>query len=164
MVGLSHGQDWTAQYPIKRAAGAARFVSFLCRNLPKSCLDTTTQTYIATFIPGGSRIAVVDAQDSMTPTLAELECLVDSTPWAPPDLVWGGPARLYKRIKHGYRNVLVAVVDHGVINYMRYAEAAFGEELLFPRYDQRKDGGAKRGGKRGSRGNRGNRGRGRSGR
>jgi tRNA-splicing endonuclease subunit Sen54 len=92
-------------------------------------------------------MVVVDAQDSSTPTLGEIAALLDCTPWAPPKPEWAGPGRLYARLKHGYRNVLVAVNDHGVINYMRFSESAFGEETLYNRFD--KKGGASRGGKKG---------------
>ncbi|KAK3371348.1 hypothetical protein B0T24DRAFT_316678 [Lasiosphaeria ovina] len=100
-------------------------------------------------------LAVVDAQESAVPSLEEITALIDATPPAPGKPEWAGPGRLYARLKHGHRNVLVAVVDHGIINYMRFAEGAFGEELLFHRFDGR---GVTRGGKRG--GGYGGRGRG----
>lgn len=107
-------------------------------------------------------LSVVDAQDSAVPTLEELAALLDSSPFAPPNDAWKGPGRLYARLKNGYRNVILAVVDHGVVNYLRLAEAAFGEEELFPRFDwkQSSRGGKKGGGRGGGRG-RGGRGRGR---
>ncbi|KAK3683754.1 hypothetical protein B0T22DRAFT_383640 [Podospora appendiculata] len=106
-------------------------------------------------------LAVVDAQQSDVPTLEEIAALLDSTPLAPGKPEWTGPARLYARLKHGHRNVLVAVVDHGIINYMRFAEGAFGQEELYDRFDSR---GLSRGGKRGGRGGRGRGGRGGGGR
>lgn len=106
-------------------------------------------------------LSIVDARESSVPTLEELDALVDSTPWSPPNAAWSGPGRLYHRLKNGYRNVILAVVDHGVVNYLRVAEAAFGEEELFPRFDWRGGPrGGKRGGRRGGRGGRGGRGRG----
>ncbi|KAK0634635.1 hypothetical protein B0T17DRAFT_622493 [Bombardia bombarda] len=78
-------------------------------------------------------LAVVDAQQTAVPSLEEIAALLDATPAAPARPEWAGPGRLYARLKHGHRNVLVAVVDHGVINYMRFAEGAFGEEELFGR-------------------------------
>ncbi|KAG6017921.1 hypothetical protein E4U43_008311 [Claviceps pusilla] len=104
------------------------------------------------------RIAVCDTADSGVPTLEQIEALLESTPFEPPNPAWQGPGRLYQRLKHGYRNVLVAVVDRGLVNFMRFGEAAFGEEPLFERFDYRNGG---RGGKKGSRG--GGRGRGRGG-
>ncbi|KAK4455682.1 putative tRNA-splicing endonuclease subunit [Podospora aff. communis PSN243] len=109
-------------------------------------------------------VSVVDAQGTDVPTFEEITALIDTTPPAPGKSTWKGPGLLYPRLKHGHRNVIVAVVDHGVINYMRFAEGAFGEEQLFERFDTRnsprggKVGG--RGGRGGNRGGRGGRGRG----
>ncbi|KAB5585999.1 hypothetical protein GE09DRAFT_1234811 [Coniochaeta sp. 2T2.1] len=106
-------------------------------------------------------LSVVDAQDSAVPTLEEMASLLDSTPFSPPREEWKGPGRMYARIKNGYRNVILAVVDTGVVNYLRLAEAAFAEEELVPRFDW-KNGprGGKRGGKGGGRGRGGRGGRG----
>ncbi|CCE34496.1 related to tRNA-splicing endonuclease [Claviceps purpurea 20.1] len=87
--------------------------------------------------PPDFRIAVCDTADSMVPTLEQIEALLESTPFDPPNPAWQGPGRLYQRLKHGYRNVLVAVVDSGLVNFMRFGEAAFGEEPLFERFDNR---------------------------
>lgn len=107
-------------------------------------------------------LSVADAQDSAVPTLEEMAALLDSSPFAPPKQEWKGPGRLYARLKNGYRNVILAVVDHGVVNYLRLAEAAFGEEELFPRFDGKQGPrGGKRGGGRGGGRGRGGRGRGR---
>ncbi|KAL2126775.1 hypothetical protein VTI74DRAFT_267 [Chaetomium olivicolor] len=115
--------------------------------------------------PPDFHLAVVDAQDSSVPTLSEISALLAATPPAPGKPEWTGPGRLYARLKHGHRNVLVAVVDHGVINYMRFAEAAFGGEELFGRFDGVRGGGGKKGGGRNNgRGSRGGRGGGRGGR
>lgn len=102
------------------------------------------------------RIAVVDADETGVPTLSEIEALLESTPYDPPNASWQGPGRLYQRLKHGHRNVLIAIVDRGLVNFMRFAEGAFGEEKLFERFDNR---GGPRPGKKGGRG--GGRGRGR---
>ncbi|KAK4458953.1 putative tRNA-splicing endonuclease subunit tsp-5 [Cladorrhinum samala] len=102
-------------------------------------------------------LSVVDAQETNVPELGEISALIEATPLAPGKPEWTGPGRIYARLKHGHRNVLVAVVDHGVINYMRFAEAAFGEEKIYERFDTRNTGGNKgkgggRGGRRGGRG------------
>lgn len=60
---------------------------------------------------------------------------------------------MYQKLKHGYRDVILAVVDQGVTSYLRIADAAFGREKLYERK------GRAPGGKRGGRG--GGRGRGR---
>ncbi|KAL2192412.1 hypothetical protein P885DRAFT_64957 [Corynascus similis CBS 632.67] len=91
--------------------------------------------------PPDFHLAIVDAQDSSVPTLAEIVALLSATPPAPAKPEWTGPGRLYARLKHGHRNVLVAVVDHGVINYMRFAEGGFGGEELYGRFDARVGGG-----------------------
>ncbi|ODA81007.1 hypothetical protein RJ55_03968 [Drechmeria coniospora] len=103
------------------------------------------------------RIAVADTDNSHVPTLGQVDTLLASTPWCPAAETMQGHGRLYQRLKHGYRNVLVAVVDRGLVNFIRFAEGAFGEERLFERFDGGKTVG--RGGKRGGRG--GGRGRGR---
>ncbi|GJD01603.1 tRNA splicing endonuclease subunit [Colletotrichum higginsianum IMI 349063] len=109
--------------------------------------------------PPDIRIAVADARDDPVPSFEEVSALLDSTPYDPPDLnTMGGPGRLYQRLRHGYRNVLIAVVDRGLVNFMRFGQAAFGEERLYERFDNR---GGFRGGKRGGRGGRGRGGRGR---
>ncbi|KOS22081.1 putative tRNA-splicing endonuclease subunit tsp-5 [Escovopsis weberi] len=111
------------------------------------------------------RIAVADTSDSFVPTLEQVTALLASTPHDPAPEAWQGPGRLYQRLKHGHRNVLVAVVDRGLVNYMRFGEGAFGEEELFGRFDVRGGGRGGRGGKKGGRGRgRGGRGRGRGGR
>lgn len=106
--------------------------------------------------PPDFRIAVVEADDSFVPTFEQIEALMESTPYDPPNEAMKGPWRMYQRLKHGHRNVLVAIVDRGLVNFMRFGEGAFGEERLFERFDNR---GGARGGKKGGRG--GGRGRGR---
>lgn len=105
------------------------------------------------------RIAVVSARDTSVPTLEEIASLLESTPWDPPKKEWAGDTKSYQRLKHGFRNVILAVVDQGIISYLTMSEAAFGEEALYDRFDR---GGGVRGGKRGGGGGgRGGRGRGR---
>lgn len=81
--------------------------------------------------PPDFRVAVVNAREQTTiPTLAQISALLESTPLDPPrgekmDRL------LYMRLRHGYRNVVLAVVDQGVVSYIRVADAAFGKEKLF---------------------------------
>ncbi|ROT43310.1 hypothetical protein SODALDRAFT_319795 [Sodiomyces alkalinus F11] len=115
--------------------------------------------------PPDFRIAVVDARDTSVPSLEEVTALLASTPHDAADPAWVGAGKMYQRLKHGHRNVLIAVVDRGLVNFMRFGEGTFGEEKLFERFDGR--GSNQRGGKRGGRGGRGGgrgRGRGRGGR
>ena len=57
----------------------------------------------------------------------------------------------YLRLRHGFRNCVLAVVDQGVVSYLRVGEVGFGMEKMYERV----------GGKRGGKGGRGGRGRGR---
>ncbi|KAK4667256.1 tRNA-splicing endonuclease subunit sen54 [Podospora pseudopauciseta] len=109
-------------------------------------------------------LSVVDAQESEVPQMEEILGLLEQTPWAPPKREWeGNHGRLYARLKNGWRNVLMAVVDHGVINYMRWGEGGFGQERIYERFDGRNGSyrGGKRGGRNQGRGGRGGRGGGR---
>ena len=106
------------------------------------------------------RVAVTDARSSTVPSLTQITTLLESTPYNEPDPALEGPTNTYQRIKHGWRNVVLAVVDQGVISYLRLGEAAFGEEKLYERFDRGSTQGNKRGGGAG-RGRGGRRGRGR---
>ncbi|SMQ53981.1 unnamed protein product [Zymoseptoria tritici ST99CH_3D7] len=99
------------------------------------------------------RIAVVNARESHPPTLQQLDALMETCPWDPPK----EGANMYAKLRHGYKNVILAVVDQGVASFVRVADAAFGTERVFER--RAKQSGGKRGGK-GGRGGRGGRGRG----
>ncbi|KAI1427937.1 tRNA-splicing endonuclease subunit sen54 N-term-domain-containing protein [Xylaria sp. FL1777] len=109
--------------------------------------------------PPDFQMAVIDARDTSVPTLEQLDTLLLSTPWDPPqDEEKQGAGFVYKRLKHGWRNAILAIVDRGLISYMRFGEMAFGEELLYEKMSRRPR--AKRGGRSG-RGRGGGRGRGR---
>ncbi|CAK40549.1 uncharacterized protein An11g00750 [Aspergillus niger] len=77
------------------------------------------------------RLAVVNARTNTTiPTSAQLGALLESTPLDPP--VGEKMSRqLYQRLRYGYRNVILAVVDEGVVSYLRIADSAFGKEKLY---------------------------------
>jgi tRNA-splicing endonuclease subunit Sen54 len=77
------------------------------------------------------RIAVVSTRDQTTmPTMTQLGALLESTPLDPPR---GEKMErmMYMRLRHGYRNVVMAVVDQGVVSYLRIADSAFGKEKLY---------------------------------
>ncbi|KAJ5690764.1 hypothetical protein N7462_005156 [Penicillium macrosclerotiorum] len=81
--------------------------------------------------PPDFRIAVVNAREQTSiPTLPQLGALLESTPLDPPR---GEKMErmLYMRLRHGYRNVILAVVDQGVVSYLRIADSAFGKEKLY---------------------------------
>lgn len=103
-------------------------------------------------------LAIVDTRETSVPSLEEISALLDSSPWDPPKAQWNKPGQIYPRLKWGWRNVLVAIVDHGIVNFLRFGEGAFGEEPLYPRFDTV---GGPRGGKRGGRNQRSGRGGGR---
>ncbi|KZF19412.1 hypothetical protein L228DRAFT_263743 [Xylona heveae TC161] len=110
--------------------------------------------------PPDFRIAVVNARETTLPTLPQIAALVESTPYCPP------PASMHQsnqKLRYGYRNVVLAIVDNGVVSYMRIGDAGFAQERLFERFDAVKAGGGGRGNKRGGGrgGGRGGRGRGR---
>ena len=110
------------------------------------------------------RVAIADARTSSVPTLTQINSLLESTTWDPPNPEWRNDAKSYARLKHGWRNVVLAVNDQGVISYLQLGEAAFGEEKIFERFDRGSFSGGKRGGGargRGRGGGRGGRGRGR---
>ncbi|CAI4212553.1 unnamed protein product [Parascedosporium putredinis] len=49
----------------------------------------------------------------------------------------GNVGQMHLRLKHGYRNVLIAVVDHGITSFNRFSDAGFGEEVIFEGFDDR---------------------------
>ncbi|KAK4934851.1 tRNA-splicing endonuclease subunit sen54 [Elasticomyces elasticus] len=79
--------------------------------------------------PPDYRIVVVDARTTSVPTLSQIRQLLDSQP---EDFLSKDKAgRLEARIKHGRRNVLLAIVDMGVVSYLRLSDACFGAEKLY---------------------------------
>jgi len=103
------------------------------------------------------RVAIANARTTFVPSLNQITSLLESTPWDPPRQSGPGIKNTYNKLKHGWRNVVLAVIDQGVISFLRLGETAFGEEQLFGRFDQ----GAFQGNKRGRGGGRGRGGRGR---
>ena len=55
--------------------------------------------------------------------------------------------QLYQKLKHGWRNVILAIVDQGVVSYLRISDAGFGNERLYERASRGR--GGKKGGGRG---------------
>jgi tRNA-splicing endonuclease subunit Sen54 len=88
---------------------------------------STSNTYRKTAPPPPDyRIAVVDARTTAVPTLTQIGDLLDSQPEN-----LNSSKRLETRVKHGRRHVLLAVVDTGVVSYLRLSDACFGAEKLF---------------------------------
>ncbi|KAK5083462.1 tRNA-splicing endonuclease subunit sen54 [Lithohypha guttulata] len=105
-------------------------------------------------------IVVLDARTSTIPTSAQIGDLLASM--SDETLENAGRKRLETRIKHGKRSVLLAIVDSGLVSYMRFSGGGFGVENLLWEENERK--GKLRGGGKGGGGGRGRgRGRGRGG-
>jgi tRNA-splicing endonuclease subunit Sen54 len=80
--------------------------------------------------PPDYRICVIDARTNPSiPSLSQIGRLLDSQP--EDSLTRDKAGKLETRIKHGQRNVLLAVVDMGVVSYLRLSDACFGAEKLF---------------------------------
>ncbi|KAI9780576.1 MAG: tRNA-splicing endonuclease subunit sen54 [Peltula sp. TS41687] len=103
-------------------------------------------------------ISVINAREFTMPTLTELSSLLSTVPYDPPP----SGKQLYQRLKHGWRNVILAIVDQGVVSYLRVSEAGFGVEAELKERLSLGRKGAGRGGKGGGGRGRG-RGRGRGG-
>lgn len=71
--------------------------------------------------PPDFRICVVDARTTPIPTGAQLNDLMAQVPEDPPK----ESDQPYQRLKHGCRNVVLAVVDNGIPSYIRVADSAF---------------------------------------
>ncbi|OAP57455.1 hypothetical protein AYL99_08193 [Fonsecaea erecta] len=80
--------------------------------------------------PEDYRICVVDARSTPSiPSLSEIGPLLDSQP--EDSLSKAQAGRLETRLKHGRRNVLLAVVDMGIVSYLRLSDACFGADKLY---------------------------------
>ncbi|KAI1491941.1 tRNA-splicing endonuclease subunit sen54 N-term-domain-containing protein [Biscogniauxia mediterranea] len=99
--------------------------------------------------PPDFRVAVVDARATGVPTLEQMRGLLErGAPFEDVEVpttntttttqqnagaggigIGGmGIGPVYRRLKHGWRNAVVAVVDGGLVSYLRFGEMAFGEE------------------------------------
>ena len=84
--------------------------------------------------PSDFRVAVVDARESPFHTLQQLHDLLQSVPYSPP------PASMKRqhmhKLKHSYRNAILATVDQGVVSYMRVADEGFCKESCTIGWDE----------------------------
>lgn len=112
------------------------------------------------------RICVVNANATRLPTLPELESLLNEQPVELPSASSieqrnkRNMGQTYAALKRGRRNVILAIVDEGLVSYMRVGDAVFAQEgRLFEREGFGGVGGAggkgKGGGGRGQRRTRG---------
>ncbi|KAF1814364.1 hypothetical protein P152DRAFT_447736 [Eremomyces bilateralis CBS 781.70] len=74
--------------------------------------------------PPDYQIAVMSARETTVPSLAQLSSLLASTPYAPPP----ESMPLYQRLKKGHRNVILAIVDCGIVSYLTASDAGFAIE------------------------------------
>ncbi|KAL1972960.1 hypothetical protein VTN31DRAFT_6502 [Thermomyces dupontii] len=90
------------------------------------------------------RIAVVNARTTSVPTLSQLRALLESTPLDPPK---GEKMErnVYARLRQGYRSVILAVVDQGVVSYLRVCDAGFSKTPIFAREGPKGSKGGQRG-------------------
>lgn len=93
-------------------------------------------------------ISVLSARETSFATDLELDALLQQTPYHAP--VATDP--LGKKLKQGYRNVILAVVDQGVSSFIDISDAGFGCEKLWGREPRSGGRGGKRGGFGGGRG------------
>ena len=67
--------------------------------------------------------------------------MFDQVPRAPPG---DRQTQVHQKLKKGWSNAIIAVVDNGIVSYLRMADSAFG---LVPLHRQMGGGGNKRKGK-----------------
>ncbi|KAK6540411.1 tRNA-splicing endonuclease subunit sen54 [Orbilia ellipsospora] len=73
-------------------------------------------------------ICVVSTKDTRLPSLVQIEGLLEGIP--DEEGLEGAPKGLYQGLKEGKKSVVLAVVDTGVISYMRYSDSRFGDFIL----------------------------------
>jgi tRNA-splicing endonuclease subunit Sen54 len=85
--------------------------------------------------------------------MRQLSALIESSPYEPPR---GEKMErnLYSRLRQGYRSAILAIVDQGIVSYLRFADAGFSRERIFESQ------GPPRGNKGGYRGKNGGKGKG----
>ncbi|MDI1486545.1 MAG: tRNA-splicing endonuclease subunit sen54 [Ramalina farinacea] len=77
------------------------------------------------------RICVLNARDDPFPSCEQLDGLLACMPYEPPPE--GSEGKTYQRVRHGYRSVVLAVVDAGVVSYVRVGESGMGCEPVWDR-------------------------------
>jgi len=95
--------------------------------------------------PADFLVAVISARETSLPTLSQLSALFDSVPVD--EKTSGKPQ--FQRLKDGYRNVILAIVDSGVTSFIKFADVGFGDEPMYKWKGGRGRGGGKLGGGRG---------------
>lgn len=67
------------------------------------------------------------ARSTALPTLCQIDDLMSRVPHDPPKK----DNQLYQKLKHGHRNLILAVVDEGITSYTRLSDAGFGLEKIY---------------------------------
>ena len=84
------------------------------------------------------QIAVLSTNESSAPKFWELDRLIGET--SPPESMSPGSNKpkghIYSRLRNRERSALIAVVDQGVISYVRFTDAQFGRERLFAKVER----------------------------
>jgi tRNA-splicing endonuclease subunit Sen54 len=75
-------------------------------------------------------IAVINSRKSSILTEMQIEALLCQTPFHPP---MKEDPNVYRKVKTGYRNVILAVVDQGIVSFVNVVDAAFGQAKLWER-------------------------------
>ncbi|KAL9127523.1 MAG: hypothetical protein Q9217_003611 [Psora testacea] len=99
--------------------------------------------------PPDYRVCVLNARTDPFPVLDQLDDLMRCMPYEPPP-AWS-EGKTYVRLRHGYKSVILAVVDQGIVSYVRIGDAGFGVEPVWNRGVGRA-GKSRRGGRRPLRG------------
>ena len=78
------------------------------------------------------QVAVVSADASGNEVLspAQLDDLFTAVDPSPPPASMANH-HLYQRLRHGQKHVILAIVDQGVVSYLRVADSDFGKERLY---------------------------------
>ncbi|KAK9330268.1 tRNA-splicing endonuclease subunit sen54 N-term-domain-containing protein [Lipomyces starkeyi] len=72
------------------------------------------------------RVVVVNAQKDQMPTLAQADALFSTLPTA-----LGSTSTSQQRLRDGYKNVIIGVVDCGIISFVKFGDVSFGDERIF---------------------------------
>jgi tRNA-splicing endonuclease subunit Sen54 len=87
----------------------------------------------------------VDAREDV-PVLGDFDNLLNTMPYMPPPASMDSQPSL--KLKHGWRNVILAIVDQGVVSYLRISDTSFIKEKAYERAARGRGakGGSRRGG------------------
>lgn len=82
--------------------------------------------------PPDFRLCVLSTlTDPFIPTLSDLTNLFARYTTPAPPSGRNMDRMMNLRLKHGWRNMVIAVVDNGVVSFLRIADSGFGREKLF---------------------------------